>query len=228
MRHLKVKMVEQNPNKVFFNDGYQLVVSELKGKADKDSVFRALKKMYQSIDMLIDSLLVFAGKQGIQVACHKGCGCCCHQVVFANSYETHYLSEYIKSNFSREEQRDTLERARQKNKKVKELSEADILKYKSPCPLLIDGACSAYEARPMACRIYLSTRLETCLEFFHHPENEKNYPALLDFPLMAGKMMNEGFIEALKENEVGTAEFRLEEGLSITLEGNWSEPNALK
>ncbi len=228
MRHLKAKMVEQNPNKVFFNDGYQLVVSELKGKADKDSVFRALKKMYQSIDMLIDSLLVFAKKKGIGIACHKGCEWCCHQAVFANSYETHYLSEYIKSNFSREEQQDTRECARQKNEKVKKLSEADILKYKSPCPLLIDGACSAYEARPMACRIYLSTRLETCLEFFHHPENEKNYPALLDFPLMAGKMMNEGFIEALKENEVGTAEFRLEEGLSITLEENWSEPNALK
>lgn len=220
--------MEQDPNKVFFNDGYQLAVSEIKGKADKDSIFRTLKKMYQSIDILTDSLLAFAEKQDIVVACNKGCEWCCHQAVFANSYETHYLSEYIKSNFTQEERLNVLERARQKNEKVKKLSEAGVLKYKSPCPLLINGACSAYEARPMACRIYLSTRIETCLEFFHHPGNEENYPALLDFPLMAGKMMNEGFIEALKEKEVGTAEFRLEEGLSITLEENWSESNALK
>jgi hypothetical protein len=69
----------------------------------------------------------------------------------------------------------------------------------------------------MACRIYLSTRLETCLEFYHHPENEQNYPALIDFPLKAGRMMNEGFMAALKENGIETAEFRLEEGLKIVL-----------
>ncbi len=184
--------------------------------------------MYQSVDSLIDSLLAYAEKKGIGVACHKGCEWCCHQAVFANSYETHYLSEYIKTNFTKEEREKTRVRAEQKNAKVQKLSEAEILKYKSACPLLVDGACSAYEARPMACRIYLSTRLESCLEFFQHPGNEKNYPALLDFPLTAGKMMNEGFAQALKENGIGTAEFRLEEGLSITLKESWAGPHALK
>lgn len=221
--------MEKNSNEaIFFNDGYQLVKSEISGDPDKKAIFRALKKMYESIDQLIDSLLSYAEKQGINVACHKGCEWCCHQAVYANSYEIHYLSEFIKANFQEEEKQKAHIRAKTKNNKVLTLSEKEILKYKSPCALLVNGACSAYEARPMACRIYLSTKLESCLNFFKQPDDDKNYPALLDFPLMAGRMMNEGFIEALKEKEIGTAEFRLEEGLSIILEEGWSEPNVLK
>lgn len=221
--------MDKKSNKaVFYNDGYQLAKSEIAGKPGKVAIFRGLAKMYQSVDLLIDSLLNFAGKQGIQTACHKGCEWCCHQAVYANSYEIHYLSEYIKTQFQKEEKQKIHDRAKDKNDKVKKLTEAEVLKYKSPCALLVNGTCSAYEARPMACRIYLSTKLESCLEFFHHPENEKNYPALLDFPLIAGKMMNEGFMKALKENGIETAEFRLEEGLSIILEDGWSAPDALK
>lgn len=226
---LKLNTVKRNSNEeVFFNDGYQLIKSEIAGKPDKDTIFRAITKMYKSVDQLIDSLLKYAETQGKKAACYKGCEWCCHQAVYANSYEIHFLSEYIKTNFQKVQIEQILNRAKNKNQQVKKLSEAEVLKYKSPCSLLIDGACMAYEARPMACRIYLSTKLESCLKFYHQPEDEKNYPALLDFPLMAGRMMNEGFIEALKEKEIGTAEFRLEEGLSITLEEGWLEPNALK
>jgi hypothetical protein len=69
----------------------------------------------------------------------------------------------------------------------------------------------------MACRIYLSYKLESCLEFYRNPDNDANYPALLEFPLRAGQMMNEGFRAALKESGLETAEFRIEEGLSIVL-----------
>ncbi len=216
-------MAQASNEEIFYNDGYQLLVEATNGSPDKDSIFSALKKMYQSIDELIDALLAYAEKQGIQIACHKGCEWCCHQAVFANSYEIHYLSEYIKLNLPKEKRIEALQKAKRKNEHVSQLSEAEMLQYKSPCPLLIDGACSSYAARPMACRIYLSTRLETCLEFFHHPENEKNYPALLDFPLIAGKMMNEGFSAALKEQGIEISEFRLEEGLAISLDEKWSE-----
>lgn len=216
-------MTQASNEEIFYNDGFKLLKEETKGNPDTDSIFSALKKMYHSIDQLIEALVTYAEKQGIGTACHKGCEWCCHQAVFANSYEIHYLSEYIKSTFPEEKRTDALQKAIQKNKHVSQLSESQMLQYKSACPLLINGACSAYAARPMACRIYLSTKLETCLEFFHHPDNEANFPALLDFPLIAGKMMNEGFSAALKEHGIETAEFRLEEGLSIALQENWSE-----
>lgn len=106
------------------------------------------------------------------------------------------------------------ERARSKNELTSKLTGDQLLQNKTACPALKNGACAAYHARPMACRIYLSTNVATCLEFYKNPDNEQNYPALLDFPLQAGRMMNEGFMAALAEAGIETEEFRLEEGLS--------------
>jgi Fe-S-cluster containining protein len=129
----------------------------------------------------------------------------------------HFLSEKIKTRFSSEKISKWIEAAESKFVATSQMNEEQVSKYKAPCPLLENGACSVYDARPMACRIYLSTKLETCLEFYHHPENELNYPTLIEFPLQAGRMMNEGFMAALKEHSIETAEFKLEEGLRIVL-----------
>jgi hypothetical protein len=91
------------------------------------------------------------------------------------------------------------------------LSEKEILNSKFPCPLLENGACSAYPARPMACRIYLSSDVNTCLKFYREPEDETTYPALLDFPMRAGRMMNEGFKAALKAHGINIQEFRIDQ-----------------
>ena len=207
-------------DRIFYADGYRLAQTSIEPDLSNETLFAAIDALYAAIDGLNESIIVLAKKQNRSVACFNGCHWCCHQAVFANSYELHYLSEKIKSKFVDEELSGLAERTKAKTSKTETLSEEEVLKFKSPCPLLINGSCSAYEARPMACRIYLSTQLETCVEFYQHPENEDNYPALLDFPLRAGQMMNEGFRAALKENGVETAEFRLETGLNIVLNNN--------
>lgn len=207
-------------DRIFYSDGYKLAQSAIENGLSNDTLFSAIESLYTEIDGLNDSIVALAERQNIKVACFKGCHWCCHQAVFANSYELHFLSEKIKENFSSEELADVIAKTDAKHAITSELSEDEVLLFKSPCPLLRDGSCSSYASRPMACRIYLSTKLETCLEFYHHPENEANFPALIDFPLRAGKMMNEGFRAALKEFGIETAEFRLEEGLQITLKNN--------
>lgn len=202
---------------LFYNDGYRLGQEAAQEGLVTSSLFKSIKSLFTAIDQLNDSLLAMAARQSISVACHKGCEWCCHQAVYANSYEIHYLSDFIKKNFSEADQQLVLQKANQKNELTEQLSEEEISRHKSACALLLNGSCMAYGARPMACRIYLSTNLPSCLEFFHHPKNEANYPALLDFPLMAGRMMNEGFMAALREKGTETAEFRLEEGLAIAL-----------
>jgi len=176
--------------------------------------------LYSAIDGLNESIIALANRQNKSVACFNGCHWCCHQAVYANSYELHYLSERIKTKFEGEKLSGLADRVKAKSAKTATLSEEEVLNYKSPCPLLVKGSCSAYESRPMACRIYLSTQLETCLEFYQNPENVDNYPALIDLPLRAGQMMNEGFCAALKEIGIETAEFRLESGLNILLNRN--------
>jgi Fe-S-cluster containining protein len=219
---MKNKHFSEN-DRIFYSDGYKLAQSAIEVGISNDILFSAIESLYVAIDGLNDSILALAERQNIKVACFKGCHWCCHQAVYANSYELHFLSERIKTGFTSEELAVVISKADNKCLITSGLSEEDILKYKAPCPLLKEGACSAYEARPMACRIYLSTKLETCLEFYHHPENETNFPALIDFPLRAGKMMNEGFRAALKEVGIETAEFRIEEGLRIALKNN--QPN---
>lgn len=209
-------------DRIFYTDGYRLAQSAIEEGLSNETLFSAIESLYNAIDGLNDSIIALAERQNIKVACFKGCHWCCHQAVFANSYELHFLSEKIKKNFNPEDIASVIAKTDSKHQITSKLSYEDILRYKTPCPLLKDCACSAYAARPMACRIYLSTKLQTCLEFYHHPENETNFPALIDLPLRAGQMMNEGFRAALKEYGIETAEFRLEEGLRITLKNNQS------
>lgn len=202
-------------DKLFYSDGYKLAQTAIEEGLSNESLFSAIRVLYDEIDNLNTALISMAEKQNIKVACAKGCEWCCHQAVYANSYELHFLSEYINTNLDTFAISELALKANAKNSITSALDESGIQKYKSPCALLQDGACTIYAARPMACRIYLSTKLESCLEFYKHPENTENYPALLDFPLRAGRMMNEGFCAALKSARIDTAEFRLEEGLSI-------------
>lgn len=207
-------------DRLFYSDGYKLAQTAIDQGLSNATLFLAIESLYAAIDGLNDSVMALAERQNMGVACHKGCHWCCHQAVYANSYELHYLSEKIKSRFSFDQINKWIEAAEVKSAITSKMNEEEISSYKAPCPLLDNGACSTYDARPMACRIYLSTKLDTCLEFYRHPENKLNFPALIDFPLRAGRMMNEGFMAALKGYGIDTAEFRLEEGLRIVLKND--------
>lgn len=203
--------------KAFYDDGFRLG-KEAAQHASNEKVFLSyIGEMYTAIDQLIDSILGMAKRQNIPVDCRKGCEYCCHQAVFANSYELHYLGNFINDKFYTPDKDAVIKKAVEKNKLTKKMSDEQVLSYKSPCPLLKDGACSAYQARPMACRIYLSMRLSSCIEFFKNPDNPNSFPQLLEFPLMAGRMMNEGFTAALREKDIEIAEFRMEDGLATML-----------
>lgn len=200
-------------DRIFYKDGYRLGAQVTNAEPCEKNLFEAIETMYRSVDEFIESFLAMGQRQGVTVDCRKGCSWCCHQPVFANSYELRYLANHIRDSFSEQEQKKIYQLALEKNEKTSKLTEKEILNYKRPCPLLKDGACTAYPARPLACRIYLSMKVDSCCQFYLHPQSTDNYPALLDFPLRAGRMMNEGFFAALKENGIFSNELRLEEGL---------------
>jgi len=203
-------------DRAFFTDGYNLGLTAIEKGKTKNAIYEAARKMYEAIDGLIDSLLLHAKRENIPVDCKKGCSYCCYQPVYAISHEIDYLYNYIQKNLSKEKQRKILKNAEKTDHERKTLNKTDLLNHKAPCPLLDNkGMCSAYQARPMACRIYLSMSAESCRLFYEDPVPDDNYAGLLEFPLQAGRMMNEGFAHALKTAGINSAEFRIEEGLTI-------------
>lgn len=202
----------ENIEKAFYHDGYKLGMRAI-SEDNQDELFQAIAVMYVAIDKLTESLFDFAHQQGQTIDCKKGCEWCCHQPIFALDYELDYLNYYIQKSFSVKEKEAISQRAHIKNDKLKQLKNDALLNSKHACPLLKKGACLAYEYRPMACRIYLSTNVNTCLKFFEQPDDKTNFPALLDFPMRAGRMMNEGFRAALKTKGRSVEEFRIEEKL---------------
>ena len=199
--------------KAFYSDGYQLGMKTVESNLSQDSLFLSISKMYDAIDELIDSLSELSREQNEPIKCKNGCAYCCHQPVFALDYEMQYLNSFIKEKFTVQKQNEIRTRANNNLQKLSGLTELEIFDSKHPCPLLEDESCSVYEVRPMACRIYLSTDLNTCSKFFNAPEDKSNFPALLEFPMRAGRFMNEGFKSALKIKGISVEEFRIEEKL---------------
>lgn len=214
---------QKNIENAFYSDGYKLGMDVAGSDNNRDVLFESVSEMYVEIDSLIDSLTEYAERQNKQIDCKKGCEWCCHQPVFALDYEMEFLNDFVRRNFNEEIQDDIKKRAVYKNEKLSMLVEADLLNAKYPCPLLENGACMAYQARPMACRIYLSSDVKTCLNFFQKPKSKTSIPALLNLTLRTGQMMNEGFKAALKTQGVKTQEFRIEEKLLEN--GTWTFPS---
>ncbi len=199
--------------KAFYSDGYNLVMKAIEHDRHNLDLMIPISEMYAEIDNLIRSLQEYAIQQNQTIDCKKGCSWCCYQPVFALDYELDFMKNHIRQNFTPEKQRKIQKRAIEKFNKLDRLTSEELHDSKHPCPLLEDGACISYSARPMACRIYLSSSLKTCYTFYTNPKDKTSYPSLLDFPMRAGRMMNEGFKAALKTNGIVAEEFRIEEKL---------------
>lgn len=197
--------------KAFYSDGYQIGMKAVEPNLTQDSLYSSISEMYAATDELLVSFTGLANQQNQAIQCKKGCEYCCYQPVYALDYEMQFLNTFIKEKFTKKEQTEIQTRANNNRQKLSNLQESEILNSKQPCPLLKNGACIAYDARPMACRIYLSSNVNSCIKFFNEPKDKSSFPALLEFPLRSGRMMNEGFKSALKTRGVVAKEFRIDE-----------------
>lgn len=181
---------------------------------NENSVAAATGKLYQIIDGLTASFLRFAENNGRTTDCRNGCSFCCHQPVFASTHEISFLSLFLTGSVAKDNFDQIIGRARSKSRLLAWMNHAELLKSRFPCPLLGDrGECMAYPARPVSCRIYWSMDVKSCNKFFKNPEKEESIPNLMEFPLRAGRILNEGYIAGLKVQGYASHEMRIEEGI---------------
>lgn len=195
---------------IFYEDGQRLALEHLNKDCTKDSLYKAMQVQYENIDQLIESFVVRCKQSNVNVDCKKGCEYCCHQLVYASIHEVLYITHYLKEHFSKEEIEGIGKKASAKADESVLNKENGISKLSHPCPLLVDGSCSVYSVRPMACRIYLSSDVNSCKLRYNLQDDEKNYPALFEFLLVAGRNMNSGFGSKLSELEYQVVESSLE------------------
>lgn len=109
-----------------------------------------------------------ARRRPVSLACQKGCSWCCSVKVTVSVAEVALVAAYIESNLSARERDELVERVRGAYERTKGLTSDQ--RYSEPCPLLVDGRCSVYAARPLACRGWNSFDEESCRRAIQEPE----------------------------------------------------------
>jgi hypothetical protein len=135
------------------------------------------------------------GRQMAEVECRKGCAFCCHLNVTATALEAMHIAATLRMGG-----RTDLERSVSAASEVLSgLDPGSRLARKSPCPLLVQGACSIYQARPIACRTLLSLSARACDRHFNADNKTAEPTPSLVTPRVIGSAFLTGEIAALQD-----------------------------
>ena len=195
---------------IFFQDGLRLGRQFSSEGINRHAILQIMGAAYESIDGLIDSFRQRCKREGLAVDCRKGCSWCCSQAVLASNHEILVIQQYIKESVTEKILSEIKTRCAKKNEATRGMSAMEFLHYVHPCPFLDNGACLIYPARPMACRCYLSSSEKSCHDQYVHPKDRTKIASLYNFPLQAGRGINEGIRSVLMEKGLIATEWLLE------------------
>ncbi|MBT5433933.1 MAG: YkgJ family cysteine cluster protein [Alphaproteobacteria bacterium] len=97
------------------------------------------------------------------VACRAGCSLCCHNWVSVTAPEVLLIAREL---HGREHGGGMAAAVHQAATAGLGLDRDELLERRLACPLLVDGLCSIYPVRPLACRSFFSFSLEACQKVF--------------------------------------------------------------
>jgi len=202
----------------FYRDGYFLAKNIINSEFDSRSIYNISKNTYKIIDGLLSLFVDKCNNENKNIACKQGCAWCCHQTVMVLPFEVFYIINYLYTKISFEDIKKIKDRAIKKDEKTSKMLAMKYINYKEKCPFLENESCLIYEYRPMACRTYLSSAVDSCVHEFRNPKKVNIFPALYDLPLKAGRMMNEGIAKALSEKDINVEELKFESALKQVFE----------
>jgi Fe-S-cluster containining protein len=196
--------------RVFYHDGYELASEKLNSLPVRQAIIEIQNSAYASIDGLIDSFCKRCTREGLGLDCTEGCSWCCSQAVLASTHEVLYMFSWMEKELSPEKLEQIRKKAEKRHRYTSSMKVWEFLHFIHPCPFLENGICMVYPVRPVACRIYLSSDLESCMAQYNSPNDSKIMARLYEFPLRAGRLINEGIRRALAEKGIVTAEWLIE------------------
>ena len=161
------------------------------------------------------------------LACKEGCSYCCYQPVVSMAIEVLSIVSYIKSLpvGKQEKFSSYLQTAIRAAGGFK--THPDRIRSRIPCAFLLEGECLIYEHRPLACRAYVSNKLEPCLRFFKNPSIESDRESNLQ--IFAGNWAIEnGTAAACKEAGFDAEGLHFEKAVLYFLQNADAEEHWLK
>lgn len=142
--------------------------------------------------------------EGITPTCQKGCCHCCRYHILTNTAEIHALAQYVRRELSavqidalrdRTQQWHDWDNSRPGRFPTPLAAEpAGLADYEHYCPLLVDGACIAYPARPLICRTHFVRSPAALCAAALDPEAAEDAPTALTAVLTATR----SFADAIK------------------------------
>jgi Putative zinc- or iron-chelating domain len=150
--------------------GYEAVATTLGASNDVD----ACVTLTTRINDLIEQAMASFEADGSGIACRAGCNFCCHLRVMVLPHEAIALFRYLGSQMPKERAQAVRKRVLENAAQITRLAREGRTVTGLQCAFLVDGQCSAYEARPAACSGYHSLSKEKCQESY---SNGGNLPA---------------------------------------------------
>ncbi len=169
---------------------------------DLEQVFELTGELLEECSKLTDKL---AADSRAALECGAGCDHCCHLAVGVTAPEALVVHAYLQQNRSEEELNALRLELSERSEAIRGLSTAERFSPDQPCPLLKDGSCSVYPARPFACRGMNSVDRADCESRLRDPVRREAFlrtgqgGRVLLAPLVAAQAIGVGMQLALFE-----------------------------
>jgi Fe-S-cluster containining protein len=158
------------------------------------------------------------------LACREGCAWCCYKPVGTAAPEVLRIVAYLRDALPPEQWERLGERVRSGAERRRQLGPAGARRAALPCPLLVEGRCSAYPVRPLTCRGYNSSDARRC-ERALGPDRAADVPVYWPQQRLTAFVLD-GLRAGLEESRLDAGLLELTAALRIALEtpdaqGRW-------
>jgi Fe-S-cluster containining protein len=169
-------------------------VSETLGRAtDVDSCVALVTR----INALMNEAFGHFEKDDSGIACRTGCNFCCHLRVMVLPHEAIALFRYLGSRVPAEQRQVLRERLLANADEIKRRTREGRVPTGIRCAFLVDGRCSAYEARPAACSGYHSLSKERCESAHESADHSSDAIPMLNGLRYVAATLDEGVEQSL-------------------------------
>jgi hypothetical protein len=151
--------------------GVEAVAATLGASTDVDACVVLAGRINTLIGQAMASFEADGSAEGSSIACRAGCNFCCHLRVMVFPHEAIALFRYLGSHMPAEQAQTVRKRVLENAAHIAALAREGRSTTNLPCAFLVEGKCSAYEARPAPCSGYHSLSREKCEASFNNGGN---------------------------------------------------------